>query len=153
MYTYSRLCHFSRNFFSYNLSMETPSIRVLPCWGILKYNRFSSIQWNKSKNARLVDSTTSDTCTRETFFVCLCVCVYVCMYVYVYVCERARVYVRVRVCVCVCVYARVLLIFKHWAFVCLRARLLDSFTKNGDPRQKIVTRRLLWAERPTDLTR
>ena len=24
--------------------METPSIRVLPCWGILKYNKFNSIQ-------------------------------------------------------------------------------------------------------------
>ena len=30
--------------FPYNLSMETPSIRVLPCWGILKYNKFNSIQ-------------------------------------------------------------------------------------------------------------
>ena len=26
--------------------METPSIRVLPCWGILKYNKFNSIQFN-----------------------------------------------------------------------------------------------------------
>ena len=34
--------HILTQLFSHSLSMETPSIRVLPCWGILKYNNSNS---------------------------------------------------------------------------------------------------------------
>ena len=39
--------------------METPSIRVLPCWGILKYNKFNSIQF-KLERRRVFNKTLLD---------------------------------------------------------------------------------------------
>ena len=43
--------------------METPSIRVLPCWGILKYNKFNSIQYIQRKYAQTQTRTYTHTNT------------------------------------------------------------------------------------------